>query len=463
MILTTLAAVLVLLFLIAGLKWHPFLALILVAVGAGLTLGMGVDGTMKSITAGVGGTLSGLALILGLGATLGGVIAETGTARVITDRLVGGTNGTAVLWGLCGVGFLIGIPLFYTVAFVLMAPIIILAARRAGLPLAMVAVAGVASLSVTHGFLPPHPAPVMIANQFGADLGRVLLYGILLALPAVIFAGPLFARTLRNMPPGEDTVVNTAEDESAPSAMKDVPEAEASAKQPGFLSSVICALLPVFLLALGTLLEVVFPQTQSSATTVTTIETTWSGQLLFLFTDATLSLLVGVFVAMYVLGRQTGRPVRNLMRGVGKQLEPMAAVLLIIAGGGAFKQVLVDSGTSDEIVALLSSWNAHPILIAWSVAAALRVTLGSATVAAVTGAGIVLPLIESGAASPELLVLAVGAGSLTCSHVNDTGFWLFKEYFGLTVGQTLRSWTVMETLVSVVGLVGCLVLEAIGL
>ena len=180
-----------------------------------------------------------------------------------------------------------------------------------------------------------------------------------------------------------------------------------------------------------------------------------------LMTDATVALLIGVVVAMWILGRQTGQSIPNLMARIGKQLAPMAAVLLIIAAGGAFKQVLVDSGTSQYIVDSLQGLNANPIVIAWLIAAALRVTLGSATVAAITAAGIVLPLAQSGVASPELLVLATGAGSLTCSHVNDTGFWLFKEYFGLTVPQTLRSWTVMETVVSVIGLVGCLGLSVV--
>ncbi|MEM9260515.1 MAG: SLC13 family permease, partial [Bacteroidota bacterium] len=202
-ILITLGAVILLLLLIVLLKWHPFIALILVAVLAGLCLGMGPEATLASIKGGVGGTLGGLALILGLGATLGGVISETGAAQVITDRLVEGRTGTSILWGLCLVGFLVGIPLFYSVAFVMMAPIIFSASKKTGLPLAMVAVATVASLSVTHGFLPPHPAPVIISETYGADLGKVLLYGILLGIPSVILAGPILARTLRNMPQTE--------------------------------------------------------------------------------------------------------------------------------------------------------------------------------------------------------------------------------------------------------------------
>ncbi|WP_020571872.1 gluconate:H+ symporter [Neolewinella persica] len=445
-ILITLLAVLALLALIIGLKWHPFIALVLVAIGAGLALGMGPAGTMTAVTSGVGGTLGGLALILGLGSVLGGIIAETGAAKVITDKLVAGREGMSILWGLCAVGFLIGIPLFYSVAFVMMAPIIMSAAEKAKLPLAMVAVAAVASLSVTHGFLPPHPAPMLISDTYGADVGKVLLYGILLGIPAVILAGPLFARTLRNMPFTKGAL--TFEETNLPD------------KLPSFGASVLCALLPVLLLAAGTLVQYLVGGAEEAVGGITAnagnqgffAELVNSG----LLTDATIALLVGVLIAMFVLGRQSAIPVASLMSRVSKQLAPMAAVLLIIAAGGAFKQVLVDSGTSEYIVDVLQGFNAHPILIAWLIAAALRVTLGSATVAAITAAGIVLPLAQSGAASPELLVLATGAGSLTASHVNDTGFWLFKEYFGLTVTQTLRSWTVMETVVSLIGLVGCL-------
>ncbi|NJB87721.1 gluconate transporter [Lewinella marina] len=432
-ILLTFLAVVGLLVLIVFLKWHPFVALVLVAVAAGLALGMPAEAALASVTSGVGSTLGGLALILGLGAALGGVIAETGAAQVITDRLIGDNRSSSVVWGLCLVGFLIGIPLFYSVAFVMMAPIIFATARKTHLPLAMVAVAAVASLSVTHGFLPPHPAPVLIAGTFGADLGLTLLYGLILAVPSVVIAGPLFARTLRNMPQTQGAA--------------DLDTTELPARLPGLSTSLFCALLPVLLLAI-------------TAIAKSADETLAASPFFQIVGDATVALLIGVIAAMLLLGRQTGQSISEQMSRIGPQLAPMAAVLLIIAGGGAFKQVLVDSGTSEYIVGALSNFNAHPLLIAWLIAAALRITLGSATVAAITAAGIALPLAGTGTVAPELLVLATGAGSLTCSHVNDTGFWLFKEYFGLSVTQTLRSWTVMETIVSIIGLVGCFVLDA---
>ncbi|MGB3546156.1 MAG: gluconate:H+ symporter [Saprospiraceae bacterium] len=425
-------AIIGLLVLILAVRLHAFPALIIVAVVSGLALGMGVESTLATITKGVGSTLGGLALLLGLGAILGGLIAETGAAHVISDRLLSGTRPGRVPWALTAVAFLIGIPLFYTVGFVLLVPIVFAAARRTGLSLPMLGVATVAALSVTHGFLPPHPAPVLITDTYGADLGRVLLYGILLAVPAVILAGPLFARTLRNMhgnPPPELF------------AQPILPD-----RLPSLGLSLTVSLFPVILIALTTLLR-----------SGTSPGSYLDGSLLF-FGDATVALLLGILIALPLLARANGKSVRQLTAGVGEYVKPIAIILLIIAAGGAFKQVLVDSGTSAEIVAALSGRAASPVLIAWGVAAALRITLGSATVAAVTAAGMVQPLVLTGGVAPEILVLATGAGSLTCSHVNDTGFWLFKEYFGLTIGQTLRSWTVMETIVSLVGLVGCLLL-----
>lgn len=341
------------------------------------------------------------------------------------------------------VAFLIGIPLFYNAAFVLLAPIIFAVAQRAKLPLAMVAVAGVAALSVTHGFLPPHPAPVFISGEYGADIGKVLLYGLILAVPSVILAGPLFSKlALRNMP-------HTSKD-----SVLEIPPLPS--QLPSFGLSLLAALLPVLLIALSAIVKASFDW---ETVVVDDKEITQYPAWLTIIGNETIALLLGVLVAIFLLGYTTKRSVEDLMSSVGKHVAPMAAVILIIAAGGAFKQVLVDSGTSNYIVDQLRGFNAHPLVIAWVIAAALRITLGSATVAAITAAGIAVPLLGSTDVNPELLVLATGAGSLTCSHVNDTGFWLFKSYFGLSVSQTLKSWTVMETIVSIIGLLGCLILD----
>ncbi len=444
-ILITFGAVLLLLGLIIGLRWHAFIALLLVSILASLALGLSVPATFTTIQKGVGDTLGGIALVLGLGATLGGIISDTGAAHVISSRLIGsGNQPNRAIWTIGLVAFLIGIPLFYNAAFVLLAPIIFAVAMRAQLPLAMVAVAGVAALSVTHGFLPPHPAPVFIAAQYGADIGKVLLYGLLLAIPAVVIAGPLFSSLfLRGMP-------LTAQE----SAFQPI---QLPRRLPSFGLSVVAALLPVALIGTVALLREL-----GGAEAFGLPPGPYLGlleSLLNLLGNETAALLLGLIFATLSLAKASQKTVAELMRSVGRYLSPMAAVLLIIAAGGAFKQVLVDSGTSEYIVEQLQGLQAPPLLIAWVIAAALRITLGSATVAAITAAGIALPLLGSNSVSPELLVLATGAGSLTCSHVNDTGFWLFKSYFGLSVVETLKSWTVMETLISLIGLGGCLLLD----
>ncbi len=433
-IVITLLAVFVLLLLILVLRFNAFLALIIVAIGAGIALGLPFVTTIETVQKGVGGTLGGLALILGLGAMLGGIVADSGAAQVITNRLLDWASPKQVPWVMTLIGFLVGIPLFYTVGFVMLVPIIFAAGKRTGVPLPVLAVSTVAALSVTHGFLPPHPAPVAITEIYGADLGRVLVYGLILAIPTVLLAGPIFARTLSNM-----------SDINPPNLFQ---ETKLPERLPSFASSVIVALLPVFLIAIASILaQVLSPDL-------------YQKMGIGIIGNPTVALLLGVIVAVYQLGVRNGRSVKEMMNGLGEHVKPIAMILLIIAGGGAFKQVLVDSGTSDYIINSLSDTQASPLVLAWAIAAALRIALGSATVAALTAAGIAQPLVATTGVSPELLVLATGAGSLTCSHVNDTGFWLFKEYFGLTVIQTLKSWTIMETIVSIIGLLGCLLLAA---
>ncbi|MEM7571761.1 MAG: gluconate:H+ symporter [Bacteroidota bacterium] len=442
--LTILVAVAALILLITVFRWHPVPALLLVTIGTGLALhmpilspegvfnaeGEPVLGILDSMKKGIGGTLGDIAVLLGLGAMLGGVIAKAGATEVIANSLVGKENNPQrTIWLIGLAGFLVGIPLFYTVGFVMLVPIIFAAASRTGLPLAMVGVATVAALSVTHGFLPPHPAPVMLTEQFEADMGKVMLYGLLLAVPAVIIAGPLFAQTLKGL-------------HSSPPELFQAPET--TGKRPGLGLSILMALSPVILIG-GTRLIQALPFAWAKHPVVD------------LLANPNVALLIGLLLAMWLLGRATQRSIGAQMQEVGEHLTPVANVLLIIACGGALKQLLVESGTADTIKTMVDSWQANPLLIGWSIAALARIALGSATVAAITAMGLAGGLITPGV-SPELMVLAIGAGSLTCSHVNDTGFWLFKSYFGLTVGQTFRSWTMMETIVSLIGLGGVLLL-----
>jgi gluconate transporter len=425
-----------LLLLVIRFKVHAFLALILVALGVGLAQGMGLEAVVSAIERGVGGTLGYLALVLGLGAMLGALIAESGAAEQITHRLIDAFGKRNIQWAIILTGFIVGVPMFYTVGFVMLIPIIFAIAASIGLPLLYVGIPMAASLSVTHGFLPPHPAPTTIAGIYDADISMTLLYGLILAVPTIIIAGLLFGRTFKNSPL------------TAPPKIFDLEKSTLAQQGPPPLGlSIFTALLPVILMAVAAIGKLLLEEESAGR------------EIMSFLGNPTISLLIAVLFAIYSLGLRQGNSMADLMKSMTNSVKGIAMILLIIGAGGAFKQVLVDSGISGYIVELMKDAPLSPLLMAWMIAAALRIALGSATVAAMTAAGIVLPLIGQTDVSPELLVLATGAGSLTCSNVNDTGFWLFKEYFGLSIKDTFKSWTVMETIVSIVGLIGCLVLS----
>lgn len=434
-VLIVLVGVATLLLLVVRFKIHAFIALILVALGVGLAQGMGTEAVLKSIQNGVGGTLGYLALILGFGAMLGGLIAESGAAQRITERLVSSFGMKNIQWALILSGFIVGIPLFYTVGFVMLIPLIFSIAIATELPLLYLAIPMVASLSVTHGFLPPHPAPTTIAVMYNADVGLTLIYGLIIAVPTIILAGLMFGRTFKNFKTKVPTNFQ----------FKRLPENEL----PSFSISLFTALLPVLLMGIGAVAKMSLSKEDQLAI------------ILKFIGEPVMALLIALLVGIFTLGINRNKTFEDIANIFSKSVKDIAMILLIIGGGGALKGVLVDSGISDYIVVMLQNTNLSPLVLAWLIAACLRIALGSATVAAMTAAGIALPLIGASDVSPELLVLATGAGSLTCSQVNDTGFWLFKEYFGLTIMETFKSWTLMETIVSIVGLLGCLGLSLV--
>ncbi len=426
--------ILVLLLLIMVYRVNAFLALILVALGVGVAIGMPVKEVVKSIQSGVGSTLGYLALILGFGAMLGALIAESGAAQTITKRLIDLFGIKRVQWAMMLTGFIVGIPLFYTVGFLMLIPIIFAVAATTRLPLLYVGIPMIASLSVTHGFLPPHPAPTAIVEFYGADINLTLLYGLILAVPTVVIAGPIFGSTFKKIktkPPKELF------------KLKEIPPD----KLPSFWVGVLTGLVPVLLMALAAFSKLSLPPESLVY------------KIIDFVGDPVMALFIAVWIAIYTLGIRMGKSLQEIMESLTNSVKAIAMIMLIVAGGGAFKQVLIDSGISDYIVSLMKDSNISPLIMAWSIAAALRIALGSATVAALTAAGIAVPLVSQTGVSPELLVLATGAGSLTCSQVNDTGFWLFKEYFNLSILETFKSWTAMETIVSVLGLAGCLILD----
>ncbi len=433
-ILIVIAGILLLLILIGWIKLDAFLSLILVSILVGLAEGMEIKAVIESIQNGIGGTLGYLVLILGFGAMLGKLVGDSGAAQRITSFLIEKFGKKYVQWALVITGFIVGIPMFYSAGFVILIPLVFTVAQTTGLPLLYVGIPMIASLSVTHGFLPPHPGPTTLVNMFGADFGQTLIYGLILAIPAILLAGVLLGNFL--------------------SRIKDIPipkifisEPLPDSQLPGIGISLFTALFPVVLILADTILGWILPE-----------KSTISSILSFLG-DPVIALFLSVLVAVYTLGIARGKKMVEVMDSLKVSIGGIAMILLIISGGGAFKQVLIDSGVGDYIADQLKDSSFSPLLLAWLIAAALRISLGSATVAAITAGGIVLPLISATGVNPELMVLATGAGSLTLSHVNDTGFWMFKEYFNLDVWQTLSSWTVMETIVSLVGLGGVFVLQ----
>lgn len=414
-------------------KISPFLSLLIVALVAGLLLGMTPMQLISSMEKGVGSTLGGLALILCLGAILGKILETSGAAEQISGTLINGFGAKNIQWAVLLTGFLIGIPLYYNAGFVILVPLVFSIARRTQLPLLYIAIPMAASLSTTHCFLPPHPGPVVLVNAFHANTGLTLLYGIIVAIPAVIVAGPLLGRLLKKMQIPIPDIFGTAV----------LPE-----KLPSVSSSFLIALLPICLITLSVITAHLLPK-----------EHTVNRVTAFLG-DSTIAILIAVLLSIYWFGIKQGKEMPVIMRWSNDAIAGISGIMLTITAGGVFKQVLIDSGTGNLIAGLSHQLQLPPLLFAWIITALLRVTLGSATVAGITAAGIVAPLLATGV-SPELLVLAVGSGSVFGSHINDSGFWMYKEFFRLSLKQTFLSWTVMETTISIMGLIGVLLLQLI--
>ena len=420
--------------LIARFKLNAFIAFIIVSLGVGIAEGMELELLVQSIQNGIGSTLGFLVMILGLGAMLGKLVADSGAAQQITSRLVAKFGTKNIQWALVLTGFIVGIPMFYSVGFVILIPLIFTIAAATRLPLLYVGLPMIAALSVTHGYLPPHPAPTAIATTFNADIGKTLLYGIIIAIPAIIVAGPLFSRTIKNI------TATPLKEFVNPRILKE-------SEMPGMATSIFTALLPILLIVMATLADLFIPAENPIL------------PFLHFIGNPVVAMLLSVLVAIYTLGLARGKKMPEIMDSVSSGISGITMILLIIAGAGALKQVLIDSGVSLYIAEILKDSALSPLVLAWMVATVIRVCVGSATVAGLTTAGIVLPLVSATGTSPELMVLAIGSGSLMLSHVNDSGFWLFKEYFNLTVNETLRTWTVMETTVGVMGLIGVLILN----
>ena len=417
-------------------KVSPFISLLIVAILSGFSLGMKPMAIIKSMETGVGSTLSELALILCLGAVLGKILESSGAAKKISATLINGFGIKNIQWSLLLTGFLVGLPLYYNAGFIILIPLVFSIAKETRLPLLYLVIPMAASLSTVHCFLPPHPSPVILVNAFNADLGKTLIYGLIIAVPAIIIAGPVLGTLLRNVK--IDIVGLFASKEDIP--YENLPPA---------LPSFIIALLPVFLITSSVISRSFLPGESLV------------NKILSFLGDANIALLLAVLVALWYFGLHSGRKMEIVMKWLNDGISGISVILLIITAGGVFKQVLTDSGTAEHISELSVQWHMPVLVFAWLVTALLRVTLGSATVAGITASGIVAPLLATTHVSPELLVLAVGAGSVFMSHVNDTAFWMFKEFFNLSIKQTFFSWTLMETTISFIGLIGVLILNSI--
>ena len=471
LITAALVGIAVVVVLITVAKVHPFLALILGATTMGVIAGLGLAGTLTgSFTTGVGATTGSVGLLVALGAMIGGLLTESGGAAKIVDTITENVSEHRLPWAMAGLAALIGLPLFFEIGVVLLVPVVLLVSRRAGTPVLRVGIPALAGLSVLHGLVPPHPGPVAAISALHADLGLTLAFGLIIAVPTVIIAGPVFGSFIvRYIDIPAPPAVGKSRDAAAAEGDADTDGGAADdglsgeprmghtsgsggthGRAPAFWPAVGTILVPIVMMLVGAIGELTLKAGTSARSVFDVLGT------------PVIALTVGVIVAMFVLGYFNGFSRSEVGETTGRALPPIAGILLIVAAGGGFKQVLVDAGVGNVIANAAKGASLSPLLLGWLVAVGIRVATGSATVATITAAGIVSPL-AAGLDRPTvaLLALAVGCGSLFFSHVNDAGFWLVKEYFGMTVGQTLASWSVMETIVSVVGFLGVLLIHLV--
>jgi gluconate:H+ symporter, GntP family len=467
LILAAVAGIAVLVLLITQFKVHPFLALMLGTGTLGAIAGMSLSKIIDSFSGGLGDTVASVGTLIALGSMLGKLLADSGGADQIVDTILARSGKRALPWAMTLIAVLIGLPMFFEIGLVLLVPVVLLVARRSGRPLMLVGIPALAGLSVLHGLVPPHPGPLVAVSTVKADLGVTLALGLLVAVPTVIVAGPLFGRAaarLIHAEPPNGLLAEIDDREPAPAGERaaadtpqtrdgdgdDTPEAAGRRRRPGFAVTVVTVLLPVVLMLGKAVADIWLAKGGTARTILDAI-----GTPLF-------ALLVAVIVAMFTLGLGAGFGRERIAGIVAESLPPIAGILLIVGAGGGFKQALIDSGVAKAISQAADGANISALILGWLVAVGIRLATGSATVATISASGIVAPLATGMSTShTALLVLAIGSGSLFFSHVNDAGFWLVKEYFGMSVGETIKSWSVMETIISVVSIVLILLLNLV--
>lgn len=433
-----LAAILAIVVLIGVTRLPPFLSILIGTFIAGLGAGLPAEAVAKAFSKGAGGILGEAGIIIALGSMLGALMAESGAADRIASTLLGLGKGRSLPWVMALVAMVIGLPLFFEVGLVLMVPIIFVMAQRSGQPLLRIAIPALAGMTTLHALLPPHPGPLIAVGALHADLGLTMLLGLVIAIPAVILAGPLYggwlSRRMVIQPPAELGELFSAR--------------QSGARQPGFGLSLLVILLPVLLMLGSTFAKIALDPHSGLA------------EGLKFLGEPLIALGLAVLAATILLGWGSGMPRERVGGVLRKSLAPIAALLLTIGAGGGLKQTLLDAGVSQTVAKVAEGAHLPYILLAWLIAVALRQATGSATVATTTTAGILAPVV-AGLAGPQasLIALAIGAGSVFFCHVNDAGFWMVREYFGLELKQTLWVWSVLQTLVSVTGLLGTLLLS----
>ncbi|MCH4457814.1 gluconate:H+ symporter [Staphylococcus haemolyticus] len=438
-ILSVVISVAILLLLIIVFKLNTFVSLIITSIVAGLLLNIPIQKVMESIENGIGSTLGHIALIFGLGAMLGKLLADGGGANRIAETLIDKFGEKYTQWAIIVASFIVGIALFLEVGLVLLIPLVFTIAKKLKISQVKIGIPMMAALSVTHGFLPPHPGPTVIAKELHANVGEVLMYGILIAIPVAIISGPMFLKVAEKIAP---TAFNREGDISELGSQKSFTEEE----MPSFGLSVFTALLPVILMLISTVLQLITGHEDGKGTNF--IE-----NFIYFIGTAGTAMVISVIFAIYSMGLHRGKKMQETMQSVTNSIYPIGMMLLIIGGGGAFKQILIDGGVGDTIKNAFSETSMSPLLFAWIIAAVLRIALGSATVAGISTTAIILPLVQNSDVNVALVVLAIGAGSLILSHVNDAAFWMFKEYFGLTIKETFLTWSLLETILSVSGII----------
>ncbi|MDR3563446.1 MAG: gluconate:H+ symporter [Negativicutes bacterium] len=432
--------VVALLVLLVGFKFDGFIALILVSIGVGLAEGMELGKVTAAIYNGIGGQLKSLILILAFGAMLGKMLSDSGAAQRISTTFINKFGLKNIQGVMLLTAFIVGVTMFFEAGLIVIIPIIYTVAAETRLSLIHVGLPAVIGLSITHGFLPPHPGPAAVSIAYGANMGKTLLYGLIIAIPIAAFIAWMFAK----LPYMKKILGSVPEGLAVPKVLKEE-------ELPGFGVSMLAALLPIILMAIGTFADVYMDK-----------KSPMMGYIHF-FGDAPIALLITVLFSVWALGVARGRTLENVMKSVSGSVKGIAMIALVIAAGGAFKEVIVSSGVAVIIKNMTQHLSVSPIVLAWCIAAGIRLSVGSATVSVITASGIIAPMIPTCGASPELMVLATSCGSAFTSHVNDAGFWMYKEYFNLTVIDALKTRSVYTTVLGILGLLGCMMLHSFGL